>query len=174
MTLKDFVSITDEKTVRGFVVFKKGDVIIFEKENMIVSEGRRFIRELFINHGIGITDYSSEFTGYQLKSLAFGSSGQANTQSTDSLRSEIPNRRIAMSSTVYEASPGQTFIKFRGVLNLASAGEGVIIRELGLFLTATATPLIPSVTDKLFSRVVFDPIPVEPGESYEVEYYIYF
>ena len=49
MEIKDFMKITDKPTVRGFVVMKKGNETIFAKENMIVTHGRKFIRETFID-----------------------------------------------------------------------------------------------------------------------------
>ena len=173
MTFKDFISITDNKTVRGFVIVKKGDTVIFEKENMIVANGRKYIRELFIMNALSSSPgvplpYQVQYSGYSLNRLAFGSSGQASTQETDGLVSEISGKRIVLNDSVIEAAPEQLFIKFRGVLNMANEAEGTIVREIGLFLTK------PNSTDKLFSRIVFDPIPIEPGESYEVEYYIYF
>jgi len=169
MIINDYISITDSKTVRGFVVLKRGNDVIFAKENMIVSDGRKFIRELFIKNGLSETlSYSEQYSEYKLNALAFGSSGLATELSTVSLGSEISGKRVLLTENVVDLPTGEMYILFKGAINIAEDLDGVIIRELGLYLTHITQ------ADKLFSRIVFDPIPVEPGESYEVEYYIYF
>ena len=80
--------------------------------------------------------------------------------------SDLINEKIEIKKEILEASNGQMYVVIRGSLTPLT---GTVIRELGLFLSNGSDP------DKLlFSRVVFDPIPVEEGETYDIDYYIYF
>jgi hypothetical protein len=49
---------------------------------------------------------------------------------------------------------------------LIGSGSGYSIGELGLFLNDNPATI--------FSRLVFEPIPVALGNTYEITYYIYF
>jgi hypothetical protein len=165
MRIEDKIQLTDNIGPKGYVIMKKSDgTVLFEKFNLIVEEGRKYLRELFIVNAFPSDfSYNREYEGYSLKSFGFGSSGVATELDTDNLASLIDNK-IDITKEILEASNGQMYIVLKGTLTPES---GRVIRELGLFLSDDSN-------DKLFSRVVFDPIPVEAGETYDIDYYIYF
>jgi hypothetical protein len=167
---------TDNIGPRGYVIMKKSDgTILFEKDNMILTEGRKYLRELFIVNALPSDfNYTIQYLGiesqYSLRSIAFGSSGIASQLNMTTLQNPIyingDTFKIPIQKEMVEASNGQMFIVIKGSL---TPNAGRIIKELGLFLGNGTL-----VEDKLFSRVVFDPIPVEEGETYDIDYYIYF
>jgi len=166
MRIEDKIKITDSIGPKGYVIMKKSDgTVLFEKFNLIVTEGRKYLRELFIINAFPSDfPYNEEYTDYKLKKFGFGSSGVATQLSDDSLDSIIGDK-IEITKEILDASNGQMYIILRGSL---TPDEGTVIRELGLFLSDTGD------NNKLFSRVVFDPISIEAGETYDIDYYIYF
>jgi hypothetical protein len=175
MKLTDNVNVHDSDRIRGVVVLKKPDgTVVFKKENMIVQTGRQFIRENFVKNGLP-TAFSDRFArtldGYILTHMGFGRDGSATTFGMTSLVNEktpTSTSRTALNQNTVVAGPGEMFIVFKATLNNVLQSDAYTAQELGLFLTKTDSP------DLLFSRISFDPIPVSSGESYEVEYYIYF
>lgn len=175
MRIEDKVKFTDNIGPKGYVIMKKSDgTVLFEKENMIVTEGRKYLRELFILNAFPSDfSYSNEYitesdsTSYKLRRFGFGSSGIATQLGSTDLGTLI-GTKIAVTKEILEASNGQMYTILKGSLTPSS---GSVIRELGLFLGNDAAS---DTNDKLFSRVVFDPIPVEEGETYDIDYYIYF
>jgi hypothetical protein len=184
MRIEDHVNFKDSK-VRGIVTLKRSDgTVVFTKENMIVQSGRRYLWEKFMQAtniivsngeisagGIGAS-YTRQFDGYTLGELAFGSSGTATLFNQTALSREFSDAvvpRILLSNPSVElGSSDNPYIKIVASVDNTSSGDNFTIHELGLFLTKADNPSI------LFSRVVFDPIPVGSGDVYEVEYYIYF
>jgi len=172
MKLTDKVNVHDSERIRGVVVLKRADgTVVFRRDNMIVQTGRQFIRETFLKNALP-TSFSSNLTGtldgYKLSHIAFGRDGSATTFGMTSLVDERSNDRTAVSQSTTVANPGEMFVVFKGTLNNLQQSSAYTAQELGLILTKTGSP------DVLFSRVSFDPIPVSSGETYEVEYYIYF
>jgi hypothetical protein len=166
MRIEDKIQLTDNIGPKGYVIMKKSDgTVLFEKFNLIVAEGRKYLRELFIVNAFPSDfSYNRQYEDYSLKSFGFGSSGVATELDTDNLEPLIDNNKINIKKEILEALNGQMYIVLKGTLTPES---GTVIRELGLFLSNDSN-------DKLFSRVVFDPIPVEAGETYDIDYYIYF
>jgi len=168
MILKEFIEVNDSGNIQGFIIFKKDNIVIFEKKNMITAEGREYIREIFIKNAlISSFIYTPDYAGYQLTKIGFGSSGTANNLTTSQLSGSL-GIFMTLTPTTLDAENGGNSIKFKGTLNNTDELNGVVLREIGLFLTKTDN------SDILFSRVVFDPVFVEAGSSYDIEYYLYF
>ena len=77
--------------------------------------------------------------------------------------------KIDVAKEIINASNGQMYIIFRGSM---TPDAGQVVRELGLYLGDVSEG--GSKADILFSRVVFDAAPVESGETYNLDYYLYF
>lgn len=174
MNIRDNFDLKDSFGPRGYVIIKKENgEVLFKGKNLIVDGGRKYLKDLFVINALG-GDASATYENYALKYLAFGSSGVATTLETNidqfSLPVEGDPSRIEITPQRYAAGEGDNYISFEAALNIDTGGTGLTIRELGLFLTDTESTGDPI----LFSRVVFDPIPLEPGETYEVDYYLYF
>jgi hypothetical protein len=175
MKLIDNVNVHDSDRIRGVVVLKRPDgTVIFRKDNMIVQTGRQFIRENFIKNGLPLAlseRFVKTLDGYILTHMGFGRDGSATTFSMTSLVNEktpTSTSRTPLNQNTIVAGPGEMFVVFKATLNNSAQSDAYTAQELGLFLTKEESP------DLLFSRISFDPIPVSSGESYEVEYYIYF
>jgi hypothetical protein len=174
MKMNDYVNITDSK-IRGVVILKKEDgTVVFKKENMIVQNGRKFIRDKFAAAGISaLSEYSSSLLSYNLSYIQFGNSDVITEYTMTSLVSPnislVPNVNISNTNASVEET--SMFIKFNAVLDRAIDAASYTASELGLVLKDTAASPGP---DLLFSRIVFDPITIGAGERYELEYYIYF
>jgi hypothetical protein len=171
MRIEEQVNITDSK-VRGVVVVTKKDgTIVLKKENMIVQNGRKFIRDKFAAAGIaGQSAFSTLLSNYSLSHLSFGNSPKATEYTMTALDGEIDDTArvpLSASNTVIEAN--SMFIRFRAELSRVDKTTGYAATEVGLFITSTG-----DTTGLLFSRAVFDPITIGPGETYEIDYYIYF
>lgn len=175
MKLTDKVNVHDSERIRGVVVLKRADgTVVFRRDNMIVQDGRQFIRETFLKNALPASfsdTFVSSLNGYKLSHIAFGRDGSATTFGMTSLVNEktpTSTSRTAVSLSTAVAGPGEMFVVFKGTLNNSQQSDAYTAQELGLIMTKTGSP------DLLFSRVSFDPIPVSSGETYEVEYYIYF
>lgn len=168
MELYDHLNVKDSK-IRGVVILKKADgSIVFTKENMIVRDGRKFIRDKFIKSAIiPFNSFNTSLSSYSLSHIGFGNSDVITEFTMTSLVSENLELRtpISVLNTVIEEN--NTYIKFRASIDRTAADTGYTFNELGLIMTSENSSL-------LFSRVVFDPITVGSSERYEVEYYIYF
>jgi hypothetical protein len=178
MKIQENLNITDSK-VKGVVVIKNSDgTIILKKENMIVASGREFIMDKFskaANIGNFSTAYTGTYTSYSLTHIGFGNSDVASQYSMESLVSENTLFRKVLSVDIVEkSSTGTPFLKFKANLNLTNS-TGYELREIGLLMSIVSEAnSITYSSYTLFSRVVFDTIPIVSGENYEVEYYIYF
>ncbi len=168
------VNVSDSK-IRGIVVIKRKDgTILLKKENAIVRNGRKFIRDKFIASGIpALSDFTSELSTYELDMIAFGSSDVATEYDMESLVSQDTESEVTISdeSDAVAAESGTMFIKFSAQMDRTALSTGYTVREIGLVLVDSAVSPGP---DLLFSRAVFDPITIAPGETYQVEYYLYF
>jgi hypothetical protein len=186
MRIEDHVSFKDSK-IRGVVTLKRSDsTVVFTKENMIVQSGRRYLWELFMQATNSITNnlitgisvgsigstYTRQFDGYTLGEIAFGSSGSATLFNQTALSREFEDTvvpRVQLSESDVElGAVDNPYIKIIARVDNTSSGENFTVHELGLFLTHATEDSV------MFSRVVFDPIPIGSGDVYEVEYYIYF
>lgn len=172
MKLTDKVNVQDSERIRGVVVLKRADgTVVFRRENMIVQNGRQLIRETFLKNALPASfsdNFVSSLNGYKLTHIAFGRDGSATTFGMTSLVDERTDDRTAVSQSTVVASPGEMFVVFKGTLSNVQQSSAYTAQELGLIMTKAGSP------DLLFSRVSFDPVPVSSGETYEIEYYIYF
>lgn len=172
--IEESVNVSDSK-IRGVVVVKRQDgTVLLKKENAIVRDGRKFIRDKFIASGIpSLSGFTTELSTYELDKIAFGSSDVATEYDMTSLVSQDSESAVVMSEVADTASAeaGTMFIKFTAQMDRTSLSTGYTVREIGLVLVDSA---VSPGADKLFSRAVFDPITVAPGETYQVEYYLYF
>jgi hypothetical protein len=170
MKIYERSNINDSK-ITGIVVIKNKDGrIILKKENMIVENGREFIRDKFAkNAGIGSfsSGYSGTYLDYSLTHIGFGNSDVVTQYTMTSLISEEEDLRTPLSSANVAKGTSEPYLKFTASVDRTNKATGYTLREIGLFITFEEL-------STLFSRVVFDPIPIAAGERYEVEYYIYF
>jgi hypothetical protein len=177
MKISDRVDITDSP-MKGVVILKKEDgTVIFKKENMIVETGRKYLKELYIKSlaavvsgattETGADTYTREFDDYSVNYIGFGNNGSITRFEATGLSGTARYAKI-LQTDVFVNDP--LSIRFVGVIDNATSDTGFSAQELGLFLTIGDD----LDTKKLFSRVVFDPIPVGSGDRYEIEYYIYF
>jgi len=184
MKINDQVAINDFMGIKGVVVLKKMDgTIIFRKENMIVQTGRDYLRDVIILNSISTTissalGFSSIYktddpVDYRITHIGFGSSGTATQLTTSELI--LPNEDLIITLTQNEIDlfSETKAIVFKGTIDNKTSSPGYSVKELGLYITDTIDD-DPISTKLLFSRVVFDPIPVASGDEYEIEYYIYF
>jgi len=172
MQLNDYVNINDSK-IRGVVVLRREDgTVVFKKENMIVQNGRKFIRDKFAISGISaLQAYASSLLSYDLSYVIFGNSDVITEYTMTSLISPNAQTRQDILESNVSAEEVNMFIKFRAILDRTNQQTGYTARELGFMLKDFgASP----GQDLLFSRVVFDPITIGASEKYELEYYIYF
>jgi hypothetical protein len=170
MKIYERSSINDSK-ITGIVVIKNKDgKIILKKENMIVETGREFIRDKFAkNAGIGnfSEGYSGTYLDYSLTHIGFGNSDVVTQYTMTELISEDTELRTPLSSVNVNKGTVEPYLKFTANVDRINEATGYTLREIGLYLTS-------GLIFTLFSRIVFDPIPIAAGEKYEVEYYIYF
>jgi hypothetical protein len=172
MKITESLNISDSK-IRGVVVIKDwSGKIILKKENMIVESGRKIIRDVFIKNGIFVkSSFIGTYSSYLLTHVVFGSSDVASQSTMTALESEVLRVRLVESDVVVADNSVQ--IKFKAIADLTNSLTGITIKELGL-LAKKFEGNIETNDETLFSRAVFDSIPVAAGEKYEVEYYIYF
>jgi hypothetical protein len=180
MEFNDYLNISDSK-IRGVVILKREDgTIVFKKENMIVQNGRKFIRDKFAKFGISaLSEYTSSLMSYNLSYVLFGNSDVITEYTMTQLVSPAPNiSGTPNSETKQDISVGNVsveevnmFVKFRATLDRTGRQTGYTAKELGFMLKDTSSSPGP---DLLFSRIVFDPITIGASEKYELEYYIYF
>jgi hypothetical protein len=172
MELNDYLNITDSK-IRGVVILKKEDgTIVFKKENMIVQNGRKFIRDKFAVSGIfALKDYVSNLKDYNLSYIMFGNSDVITEYTMTSLISPNTATKQDILNTNSSIEEVNMFIRFRAILDRTGEATGYTARELGLMLSKDDGQF---GQDLLFSRIVFDPITIGASEKYELEYFIYF
>jgi len=183
INIKDYFKVDDSHSrVRGFVVMRKenGD-IVFAKENMIVKTGRTAI----FNAVTSGTDIS--FT-----KIVYGSGSQLPVEGDTALKNAISAYSTDLTSTstinkiydanddldavltadangmvqtnVMETSASNLYIRFCSTITGTAVNTSAYIRELGIICG----------TDTLFSRIVFEGIPISSSTTYYLTYYIYF
>jgi len=188
MKINDRINVTDSGSVRGHVIFKREDgTIIFKKDNMIVENGRKFIKELFIKSldlliqgtdtvVAGENSYTKMFNNFSIRHVVFGNNGSASTFNMNKVVGTPLFVPLTGASFSFGETGTEMYVVIKATIDNTDAQQGFLAEELGLLLTKEDT--IPTGNDelneKLFSRVTFDPVPVASGDKYEVEYYIYF
>jgi hypothetical protein len=167
--IEDRVGVSDSK-IRGVVVIKRPDgTVLLRKENAIVQNGRKFIRDKFVSAGLpAATGFASPLSNYTLTKVGFGGSDVATEYTMTGLVNS--GKEVALDSSKILAESDSMFVRFTAEMDRSAESTGYTIREIGLIMESSEE----SEGDLLFSRAVFDPITVAPGEKYQVEYYIYF
>ena len=193
LILKDKVGITDhEKTIRGFVsIFDnlKKEFIFKDKENLVMKSGREFVKQLFtVNSGILGKNIEAKFpTNYvpyfNLSACVFGTN--SNVSQYD--MSYVPGDYV-LDYTILTNSPefsinytDDMVLQITMNLNGLSTKQTMISSIALVLTTGEDTSTIKNLLDSgdtsntaLFSRLVFDPIPVGAGTSQTITYCIYF
>jgi hypothetical protein len=172
MKITENLNISDSK-IKGIVVIKdQSGNIILRKENMIVESGRKFIRDIFVTNGIfAKANYLGTYSSFLMTHVVFGSNDVASQSTMTSLQNEVLRVRLVENNVITDDNSVQ--IKFKAIADLTSSPIGITIKELGL-VAKEFNNGVETANEILFSRAVFDSIPVSAGEKYEVEYYIYF
>jgi hypothetical protein len=172
MDIIENVNIADSK-IGGYIIVKDSSGnIILRKDNMIVENGRKFIRDKFIASAIKISsEYLGTYNTYSLTQIAFGSDGTASQKTMTSLVNELIRTEITQTNLRIVDNSFQ--IQIKAIVDRVNSAEGINISEIGLVIEELDEG-VSTGTETLFSRVVFDTIPVAAGEIYEVNYYIYF
>jgi hypothetical protein len=212
--LQDSLRVSDS-TIKGFVVMEREDgTTVFAKPNMIVENGRNYIKELVYNQVATTTMDTRKFSH-----ISFGSGITPTSPVTEDLEAPIitisnsiinttskiwseylgndnptPDNTGLNLPTITTEVEGDTFLSTRNnklyyvanTLEKLSINNAIGLKitidvtgttattesssELGLFLTDGEV----SPTYTLFSRVVFDPIPITDTFKYKLTYFIYF
>lgn len=160
--LEDSFNMTDS-TIRGFVVLTKLDgTIVFKKENMIVEGGRTFIRNLAHD-----TLLSTKVETRTFGSIRFGAGLNPTTPTTTDLEDFITGYSIDLDkNNIVKSVSGDPLGLTISVQLTGADGQYEATSELGLFLDDDPATM--------FSRLVFDPVPITDGFEYNLTYYIYF
>jgi hypothetical protein len=167
ITLKDSFRVSDSK-VTGYVVIKENGKIIVKKENMIVEAGRKYIKDRIFG--------DSNLT---IKKILFGNSAKV-VESTDVLSTTFTNSTptsIGSLDIVDDTEFSINKTADREVVYTVTITKDILgltndksVSELGLVLSDSGDPEVLT----LFSRLVFEPIPLTADHTYEIKYYIYF
>lgn len=160
------MDINDSVGIKGVVVFKDSNGnVIFKKQNTILPYGRGFILYHFLRNQnlswFNATDV--EYEGFAISGVGFGQSTQATTTLVTGVL--LPIEDVGSITVPPSADLANMSIKFS--FDISDIDESYMVSEVGL----TASN---STTTKYLTRAVFDPIPIEPGESFSLDYYIYF
>ena len=150
LQLQDSFRVSDSK-ITGYVVIKENGKIIVKKENMIVEGGRKYIKDRVFG--------ASAAT---INKIVFGTNTKV-VESNDSLGTISQYRSYSVGSglTINTSANRDVVI----TVTLTKLTDDASISELGLVLSDNET---------LFSRLVFDAIPLTADHTYEITYYIYF
>ncbi len=184
--IKDYFKISDDHSeVRGFIEVKDNDGnTIFVKENMITERGRQYIKNkiatsLFKDN---IVDDSKLDPNIRFYGMLFGKNGSITTPDMEKLIEPVPSElngqndddklffKIGGKNNSYAAYTltskidKERVIQFQLSINTTVDTTVPILREAGLFLSDKS----------MFSRVAFAPLTLKSGNSYTINYYIYF
>jgi hypothetical protein len=175
--LTDNFSISDKPFVKGVVVMKdENGRIIFKKNNLVVKSGRKLLFDLFKECVTSATERTSKRIG-----VIYGS-GTSAVSSTDTKLGNVINTvplEAKIESNDSEENycdidfdtEGKLYVKF--TINISgNSGLATNMSELGLCFIKEEEGVKKS--DGLFSRIVFDPLPLTSNNKYTLEYYLYF
>lgn len=182
---KGFVIITDPKT---------GEVLV-KKHNMIVKEGKDFIFATVIQNLFLTTPslesndyYTKDNLSFKISQMRFGNS-TADTHFTRTYSADNESTHLRGNDTDIEAEPiyhhditsdnievgtsnDHPYIKISKDLSFSNTTNIDNISELELIMVDTLTE--GKKSNRLFSRIKFDVIPISAGSEFSIEYYIYF
>lgn len=182
--IDDVVSFTDSIGPKGFIILKnlKTGEILVKKHNMIVKNGRKYLFDIFmekqpansdggINYEGAITDSLKD---YKLNKLKFGYGINETVYESTELGSplESGSGSIIISEQTGTPISDSSYFKIEYTFKFkfnSSEAAATTISELGLFLTLNNT-----TPDIMFSRVTFDPVPINANTEFELKYYVYF
>ncbi len=176
------------ENIRGHVVIKKNGNIIVDKDNMIVLDGRKYLRELFVNSFSNAVlpsnveetskgEYDLLYKNYSVSHVAIGDGSNATILNSVAMSGGNIRYIPLNTGSITFGTSGDMFMIIQTTIDNINLTDSFTVQELGLFLTNNGLDITAPSLDspkKLFSRIVFDPIPVSSGDKYEVIYYIYF
>lgn len=173
MNIQDKLTVSDSKIGGYIVVTDSSGRVVLRKDNMILENGRKFIRDKFIANGIrAMSSYAGTYGAYSMTHIAFGNDASVSIPTMTSLVSEVTRSEITES--IVRAVDNSLQVQFRAIVDRTESIDGLNISEIGLVIKELDINGEETLNETLFSRVVFDTIPVAAGETYEVNYYIYF
>jgi hypothetical protein len=163
ITLKDSFRVSDSK-ITGYVVIKENGKIIIKKENMIVETGRKYIKDRIFGDSV-----------LTIKKIFFGNSTKL-VEPTDVLSTTFTNLTTPTSIgsldivddtefSINKTADREVVYTVTITKQILELMDDKFISELGLVLSDGAT---------LFSRLLFNAIPLTNDHTYEISYYIYF
>ena len=161
--------------VKGVVVIKQDGKTILKKNNLVVKSGRSVIFNLLLEYIGKTTGESNEHSvGYII------SSGTNVPSDGDTLSSFSNGATLGIiEDGNIETNNEELYLKFKITLN-GSGLTAVSMSELGLFIWSHTVDEKWSEEEldkdkyNLFSRIVFDPLPLTSGNKFDLEYYLYF
>ena len=187
--LKDFVKIEDSG-LRGEVSFYKNGEFLFKKTNMIVENGRKYLKEIFLEKAglsgegklLSATEDTIHWSNLIFDKIILGTGANATTK--DMVYNNIKGTLIpaysvslnnfnntAGSSNTIERNLGENSIIFK--INILGNSEyPILAKELVILLQEEGST--NENTQILFSRLSFDGVPLGAGSDLELEYHIYF
>lgn len=181
LTLNDFVEINDSDNCfpKGFVVITSSDgKVLVKKKNMILKNGKDYLFYLFFKENSNIFADGSQltdFSGYKLTKGQFGVSSRETEYSDNRIVTEDSDGNslsksfeITLKNVELLTINDRYAMKIVHTCNIDSTESVVSVQELGLYLTKE------NADDRLFSRIKFDPIPINANTEFTLEYYIYF
>jgi len=158
--LSDRLNLSDSKEsgIRGYVILTRSDgTIIFKKDNMIVENGRTYIRNLVHSKLSGGTTEERSFAN-----LRFGTGTTLTTPTTVASAITALGPNIPLSTSNVTVDGISIKISLTDISGTTYASE--VVSELGILLS----------DGSLFSRLVFEPVPFTSDFTYNLTYYIYF
>lgn len=168
-----------------FVDNKTGKVLL-KKNNLIVNSGRDWVRTLILSTMENVLDTSSKSeveSSYKSKypdnmtftTLKFGSSDAATTAAMTDLSGDIHSAY----TVTFDSSDNKKNISWSSTGNyltmtttidgkMMESADIIILRELGLYIGYNSNN-----EEMLFSRVSFDPIPIDQDTDITLTYKVY-
>lgn len=162
--------------------------VLFKGHNMIVQDGRNFVRDLFLSRNEGYIDVSQSTSLSEIPSIESVKMGGVLADSS-AASMVAPNQTLLedtgltnpLEKYFYEIKKSESTSeksyasakyegKFSNRIKITIKQNGakdsipVLINELGIFLS----------DGKMFSRITFDGIYLGSGEELSIDYYIYF
>ena len=196
--MSDTVNVSDNNGIRGVVSCFLNGKHLFTKHNTIVNFGRQFIEASFLKHFITGSTTLFEFEDGDGKSLenyklyrvylGTGSQGTISTFSKESFQkikdaegNDVKNYYQSFESIAenMEIKLSNKSIQFKCHFD-GDENNPATIQELAIFIAPyefnenTEELEFNDGNSEIFSRLVFDPITVGAGSSFDLEYYIYF
>jgi len=166
IVLSDHVNVSDSsQKIRGYVILTKSDgTVIFKKDNMIVENGRTYIRNLVHSKLSGGTTENRSFANLR---LGTGTALTTPTTIASAITKLGEDIELSVSNVTIPIIPVNSIDSVSIQISTQIDGADYvseIVSELGILLS----------DGSLFSRLVFEPVPLTSGTTYNLTYYIYF